>query len=113
MILLIINGADLTIRGNKDNKTPFELAIQWNYDDIANLLKKCKGKQDISLQYSFCLDLLQWLNNIDLQDIFSILAREEVFLEECESLTEPILERMGINAGKRMRLLKSIKLLGN
>lgn len=41
--LLVSHGADIFLRGNKDNKTPYELALQWNHESIANLLKKCHG----------------------------------------------------------------------
>lgn len=48
-----------------------------------------------------------------MQDMFSMFVKEEIFLEECESLTEGILERMGLNAGRRLRLLRAASQLGS
>eukprot|EP01114_Cavostelium_apophysatum_P020374 TRINITY_DN6807_c0_g1_i2.p1 TRINITY_DN6807_c0_g1~~TRINITY_DN6807_c0_g1_i2.p1 ORF type:complete len:695 (+),score=200.18 TRINITY_DN6807_c0_g1_i2:258-2342(+) len=97
--VLVMYGADITIKGNKDNKTPYELALQWGYEDIAGHIKKVQ-------------DLKDWLAKIDMSDYFPVFVKEELFLEECESLNEQLLERLGIKtSGQQLRILNAVKQL--
>lgn len=42
--ILVLGGANINARGNKDQKTAYELAVQWKFEEMAAHLKKIEGK---------------------------------------------------------------------
>ena len=98
--ILVSRGADITIRGKKDNKTALELAEDWGVIVMASHLKKIA-------------ELQNWLRELGVEQYFQLFVKEELFLEECEALNDGVLDHLGITStGHRMRILKGVQNLG-
>lgn len=54
--VLMTKKADMTVRGNKSNKTPYELAVMWGFTEMAEHLKKYQGKyKDATFSHFICV----------------------------------------------------------
>eukprot|EP01117_Protostelium_nocturnum_P012712 TRINITY_DN4691_c0_g1_i3.p1 TRINITY_DN4691_c0_g1~~TRINITY_DN4691_c0_g1_i3.p1 ORF type:complete len:937 (-),score=335.21 TRINITY_DN4691_c0_g1_i3:142-2952(-) len=95
--VLVTKGADVNIRGKeKEKETAYELAIRWGYEDMAEHLKK--------------IELLSnWLKELGMEKYFTLFVQEEMFLEECESIDDSVLDRLGITvSGQRLKMSKAV-----
>jgi ankyrin repeat protein len=43
---LVVGGADLSCKGKRENKTAYEMAVKYGYNEMAQLLKKIQGKNN-------------------------------------------------------------------
>jgi ankyrin repeat protein len=94
---LVAKGANIMLKGLRDKETAYELAVRWKYDEMASHLKKIH-------------DLFDWLKAIDMENCLTLFVNEEMFLEECESIDEGILDRLHITTtGQRLKILKASK----
>eukprot|EP01113_Clastostelium_recurvatum_P011680 TRINITY_DN1597_c0_g1_i1.p1 TRINITY_DN1597_c0_g1~~TRINITY_DN1597_c0_g1_i1.p1 ORF type:complete len:688 (-),score=192.59 TRINITY_DN1597_c0_g1_i1:164-2140(-) len=97
--VLLKAGADVTIVGNREKKTPYELAIESGSKEMAARIKKHR-------------ELLDWLQEVGMEQYNGVFVREEMFLDVITELDDKVLDRMGISsAGHRLKLTKAVKLL--
>lgn len=95
--VLLKAGADVTIAGYKEKKTPYELAVEEKHMEMAEKIKKHK-------------EMVDWLHELGLETYVKTFAREELYLDVVADVDEKILDKMGITStGHRIKLLKAIK----
>jgi hypothetical protein len=105
----------LSIKSHKDQNTPYELAVQTKQEKIAETLKKVQGLcwfVDLLIH----IDLLDWLNALELGDLVISFMKEDLYLEVLsdvdESYIETILNNLKVETtGSRIRLSKAITTL--
>lgn len=96
--ILLKAGARLNIQGGKEKKTPYELAKELNFSGM-ELLEKYK-------------ELLDWLQELGLEDLMVNFVREEIFKDVLPDVDEAILDKMNITStGHRLKILKAVSKL--
>eukprot|EP01114_Cavostelium_apophysatum_P012739 TRINITY_DN291_c1_g1_i1.p1 TRINITY_DN291_c1_g1~~TRINITY_DN291_c1_g1_i1.p1 ORF type:complete len:760 (+),score=216.65 TRINITY_DN291_c1_g1_i1:90-2369(+) len=98
--ILLKGGADVTIRGLKDKKTPYELAVEQNHDKIAAILNRAKELDD-------------WLEDNGMEKYYPAFLQEEIYKDLLPDLDDKTLDRMSVNipTGHRLKILKAAKAL--
>lgn len=94
--VLLKAGADVTIQGNKERKSLYQLALDEHHKEMANRIRKHK-------------ELLDWLHELSLDSYAQQFVKEELYLDILIDATEKTLEKMGIATGHRLKLMKAIK----
>lgn len=96
--VLLRAGADVTIAGSKEKKTPLQLAIDEGHKEMAARIRKHK-------------ELLDWLHELQLDMYSTHFVKEELFLDILSDIEEKTLEKMGIATGHRLKIMKACKQL--
>lgn len=96
--VLLQNGADTTVAGSKEKKTPYHLALDEGHKEMAARIRKHK-------------ELLDWLADLQLESYGPNFVKEELYLDILVDMEERTLEKMGIATGHRLKLMKAIKVL--
>eukprot|EP01116_Phalansterium_solitarium_P012847 TRINITY_DN2951_c0_g2_i2.p1 TRINITY_DN2951_c0_g2~~TRINITY_DN2951_c0_g2_i2.p1 ORF type:complete len:507 (-),score=184.52 TRINITY_DN2951_c0_g2_i2:83-1603(-) len=98
--LLLRGGARVDIKGGKEpKKTPFELAVDLNLNNMVRLMQRAQ-------------DTNQWLKDIELEQYAPSFIKEELYKEVLPDVTEKDLDRIGVTvAGHRVKIMKAIKSL--
>eukprot|EP01132_Coremiostelium_polycephalum_P005348 gene5348-6671_t len=97
--VLLKASADVDVVGTREKKTPYDLAVEEGYKEMAARIKKYK-------------DLYQWLQDNGLEQYKEAFVKEEMFKDVLGEINEKILDKMGITAaGHRLRILKVTSLL--
>lgn len=97
--ILLKGGADASIRGIKEKKTPYELAVEAGYDKMAANLNRAK-------------ELYDWLDEIDMERYYTSFLREELYKDLLPDLDDKLLDKIGsIPTGHRLKILKAAKAL--
>lgn len=97
--LLLHAGADIRARESKEQKTPYDLAVQSKQEELANILKKVQ-------------DLLAFCQDLKLEEHFLDFVKNDIFLEnlvdKSEKDIESLLLKAGVTAfGVRLRIKKA------
>eukprot|EP01097_Dermamoeba_algensis_P005744 TRINITY_DN362_c0_g1_i1.p1 TRINITY_DN362_c0_g1~~TRINITY_DN362_c0_g1_i1.p1 ORF type:complete len:856 (+),score=141.65 TRINITY_DN362_c0_g1_i1:134-2701(+) len=94
---LINAGADITVRGKKELKTPYELAVVYNDKKMANHLRSVQ-------------ELIDWLTKHNLMKYKLNFFKKELFLSKFATVTESTLDDMGImDQAERATVLSAIR----
>lgn len=96
--VLLKAGADVTIAGSKEKKTPYQLALDEQHKEMANRIRKHK-------------ELLDWLHDLNLDCYAQQFVKEELFLDILADVDEKTLEKMGIATGHQLKIMKACKVL--
>jgi ankyrin repeat protein len=96
--VLLRAGADVTIAGSKEKKTPYQLALDEQHKEMAARIRKHK-------------ELLDWLHELQLDMYSTNFVKEELFLDILVDIEEKTLEKMGIATGHRLKIMKACKAL--
>lgn len=94
--VLLKAGADVTIQGNKERKSLYQLALDEQHKEMANRIRKHK-------------ELLDWLHDLSLDSYAQQFVREELYLDVLIDVTEKTLEKMTVATGHRLKIMKAIK----
>eukprot|EP01099_Mayorella_cantabrigiensis_P001575 TRINITY_DN1706_c0_g1_i3.p1 TRINITY_DN1706_c0_g1~~TRINITY_DN1706_c0_g1_i3.p1 ORF type:complete len:726 (-),score=149.15 TRINITY_DN1706_c0_g1_i3:421-2598(-) len=93
---LIKAGADISVRGQGEKKTPKELAIQSAMTHLVEIFKDVEELQD-------------WLKARDLSQYALKFIKRDVFLGNLSLITEAMLKDFGLQPSARTKLLDEIK----
>lgn len=95
--ILVKAGSDINVRGLREKKTPYELAVEHNHQKMSVLLVRAK-------------DLYDFLVEVGVEQYYPIFIREEIFKDIMTELDESILQRIGITVtGHQLKILKASK----
>jgi len=93
---LVKAGADISVRGQGEKKTPKELAIQSNMEHLVSLFQEIE-------------ELNAWLKARDLSQFALKFIRKDVNVNNLSIVTESMLKEMGLQPSARTKLLDEIK----
>jgi len=79
-----------------ENKTPYEVAVQYKHMTIAKHLKKVE-------------ELFLWLDKHDLGAFKGVFLKNEIYMNLLSDLTDSLLEKMGVEAPDRAKILAATK----
>eukprot|EP01111_Echinosteliopsis_oligospora_P005792 TRINITY_DN1946_c0_g1_i1.p1 TRINITY_DN1946_c0_g1~~TRINITY_DN1946_c0_g1_i1.p1 ORF type:complete len:635 (+),score=133.12 TRINITY_DN1946_c0_g1_i1:356-2260(+) len=96
--VLLKAGADVTIAGSREKKTPLQLAIDDGHKEMVSRIEKHKA-------------LLDWLHDLGMDQYQQQFVKEELYLDVLPDIEEKTLEKMNIAAGHRLRIIRSAKQL--
>ncbi len=110
--ILLRAGSDITIRGKRENKTPYELALEEHHTKMAHLLKRAKGKNLSTIL--IVTELFDWIDALGggIEQYKSKFIAEEIYVDKLAQIEDTTLDKLGITTtGHRLKLLKAVKLL--
>jgi ankyrin repeat protein len=97
--VLLKAGADVSVAGQREKKTPLELAVEEGHKEMAARIKKHK-------------ELLDWLREQGLDQYLNVFVKEELYLDILGDMDEKTLDRLGVTStGHRIKILKATKAL--
>lgn len=98
LVNLILSAVPKVDIKGMEGKTPYEVAVQYKHVTIAKHLKKVE-------------ELFQWLDKHDLGAFKGLFLKNEIYKNLISDLTDSLLEKMGVDAADRAKILAATKQL--